>query len=71
MKAKEKIKYFNQIFLTLLNKIPEDSRPPTNVLLEFYTTTLPSSIAIFVKRTTKTSLDEIMQFLLKGKQKMC
>jgi hypothetical protein len=53
MNPKENIKDFNQIFLTLMNKIPEDSRPATNVLIEFYTTSLPSSIAIFVKREGK------------------
>jgi hypothetical protein len=47
MAPKEKIKDFNQIFLTLMNKIPEDSRPPENVIIEFYTSTLPSSIAYF------------------------
>jgi len=33
MNPEEKIKDFNQIFMTLLNRIPGDSRPPTNFLL--------------------------------------
>jgi hypothetical protein len=53
MTPKEKIKYFNQIFLTLMNKIMEDSRPIDNVIIEFYTTTFPYSISIFVKRLVK------------------
>jgi len=61
MNAKEKIKHFNQRFLTLLNNILEYSRPQTNVLLEFYTTVLPSSIAIFIKRVAKNSLDKTME----------
>jgi hypothetical protein len=60
MNPKEKIKYFNHRFMTFINRIPEDSCPPINVLLEFYTTALPFSIAIFVKREAKNTLDETM-----------
>jgi len=56
MTPKEKSEYFNQILLTLMNKIPEDSRPVDNVIIEFYTTNFPSSIVIFVKRVSKTTL---------------
>jgi hypothetical protein len=70
MNPKGKIKYFNQRFMTFLNRIPEDSRPPINILLEFYTTTLPSSIVIFVKRATKTTLDETMQETLEVEMQM-
>lgn len=56
---KEKIKDFNQIFLTLMNKIPNDSIPIASVLIEFYITALPSSIVIFVKRASKITLNQI------------
>jgi hypothetical protein len=56
--------------MTLLNKILEDSRPPTNVLLELYTTSLPSSIAIFFKREYKNTLYETMQETLDVEIKM-
>ena len=36
-----------------MNKIPKYSRPIDNVIIELCTTTLPSSIAIFVKRANK------------------
>jgi hypothetical protein len=39
-----------------MNKILEDSRPANNVIIEFYTATLPSSIAIFFKRDGKNTL---------------
>jgi hypothetical protein len=70
MNAKEKIKEFNQRCMTLLNNIPEDSRPSTNVLLEFYPTSFPSSIAIFVKREAKNLLHETMQETLDVEMEM-
>jgi hypothetical protein len=69
MNPKEKIKDFNQIFLTLMNKILEDSRPADNVIIEFYTTTLPSSIAIFVKRAGKNTLAETFEETLDVEKK--
>jgi len=56
MSPKEKIKYFIQIFLTLMNKIPKDSRPIDNVIIEFYIIYFPYSISIFVKKVCKTTL---------------
>jgi len=58
MNPKQKIKVFNQIFLTLMNKIHIDSRLANNVIIEFYTIALPSPIPIFVKRVRKTTLAE-------------
>ena len=49
MNPKEKIKEFNQRFLTLRNKIPIAVRPAEAVTLEFYTSALPLSVAMFVK----------------------
>lgn len=65
MDLKEKIKYFNQIFTTLLNKIPTTSWSTNEVLIEFYTSTIPITITMFVKRmgnpTLKETLDESIQ----------
>jgi hypothetical protein len=61
MNQKEKIKDFNQCFLTLMNMIPEDSMPSTNVLIEFYTTYVPLNIIIFVKRDGKNTLPETFE----------
>ena len=44
----EKVKDFNQIFITLLNRIPD--KPTEAIQIELYTTTLLSPIAMFVKR---------------------
>ena len=43
MNEKEKVKYFNQIFLTLLNRIPIN--PVEVVHIEYYTSALPPNIA--------------------------
>jgi len=58
IESNERIKKFNQRFLRLRNKIPTNSRPPENVIIEFYTATLPSSMAMWVKRVAKQTLTE-------------
>ena len=54
IKKKEKIEDFNQIFITLLNKILD--KPTEEMQIEFYTVTLPPPIAMFVKRKKKQTL---------------
>ena len=44
---KDKIKDFNQRFINLLNRIPK--KPTESIQVEFYTVSLPPSIAMFVK----------------------
>jgi hypothetical protein len=51
---KEKNKDFNQIFTTLHKKIPD--KPTETVQMEFYTCTLPTPIAMFLKRKEKQTL---------------
>ena len=51
---KDKIKDFNQRFINLLNRIPV--KPAKSIQLEFYTTALPPSIAMFVKARQKRTL---------------
>ena len=45
---KEKVKEFNQIFITLLNRIPD--KPMEASQINFYIASLPPPIAMFVKR---------------------
>jgi hypothetical protein len=45
---KEKVKYFNQIVITLLTRIPDN--PIEAVQIEFYIATLPPLVSMFVKR---------------------
>jgi hypothetical protein len=52
----ETIKEFNQIFITLLNKIPD--KPPKAIQVEYYTATLPLIVAMFVKRKEIRTLEE-------------
>jgi hypothetical protein len=61
MGPKERIKYFNQRFLKLLNKMPETSKPGLDIQIDFYSSALPVSIAMFVKRESKNTLTEAMQ----------
>ena len=56
METKEKVKDFNQWFLTLRNRIPATSRPAEDVTIEFYTLALPMSMAMFVRRAAKLIL---------------
>jgi len=57
----EKIQYFNSIFNKLLNKIPATSKPVVDVQIEWYISSLPSNIAIFVDRANKVTLVENMK----------
>jgi len=70
MTPKEKIKYFNQIFLTLMNKMPEYFIPTDIVIIWFYTISLPSSIFIFVKRDGKNTLVETFEETLNVEKEM-
>jgi hypothetical protein len=66
MNPKEKFKDFNQIFLTLKNKIPEELMPVKNSIFPYYTKSLHHNIAICrVKRSKKnTLLDEFKEVIL-------
>jgi hypothetical protein len=56
MNPKEKLKYFNQIFLTLKNNIPTDSMPMESLIVTYYAKALYNNIAIWVKRSKKNTL---------------
>lgn len=60
---KEKLKDFNQIFITLLNRIHD--KPTKAVQIEFYIATLPPPEAMFVKRKEKQTLAENFQEAIK------
>jgi ribonuclease HI len=61
MNAKEKVKDFNQRFLTLKNRIPADSMPAESLVIAYYTKALHQSIAIWVKRSKKETLLEAFE----------
>jgi hypothetical protein len=61
MNPKEKVKDFNQIFLTLKNKIPADSMPAESLIVAYYTKALHNNIAIWVKRSKKNTLLEAFE----------
>jgi hypothetical protein len=61
MNPKEKVKDFNQRFLTLKNRIPVDSMPAESLVIAYYTKALHQSIAIWVKRSKKATLLEAFE----------
>jgi hypothetical protein len=61
MNAKEKVKDFNQRFLTLKNRIHTDSMPAESLVIAYYTKSLHQSIAIWVKRSKKATLLEAFE----------
>ena len=54
MNEKEKVKDFNERFISLLNKIP--IKPAEAVQIEYYVSALPPNIAMFVKTQRKLTL---------------
>jgi hypothetical protein len=58
---KEKVKDFNQRFLTLKTRIPADSMPAESLVIAYYTKALHQSIAIWVKRSKKATLLEAFE----------
>jgi hypothetical protein len=61
MNPKEKVKYFNQRFLTLKNRIPADFMPAESLIIAYYTKSLHQSIAIWVKQSKKAMLLEAFE----------
>jgi hypothetical protein len=61
MSSKEKVKDFNKIFTTILNKFQPEAKPTQELQIEVYANALPASISMFVKRVAKTTLDEILK----------
>jgi hypothetical protein len=61
MNPKEKVKDFNQRFLTLKNRIPADFMPAESLVIAYYTKALHQSIAIWVKSSKKPTLLEAFE----------
>jgi hypothetical protein len=51
--SKERVKYFNQRFTTILNKFQPEAKPTQELKIEVYANALPTSISMFVKRVSK------------------
>lgn len=58
MEGKEKVKDFNQRFTRILNKFAVDTKPRGSITVDYYTSTLPSTIAQFIKWAAKPTLLE-------------
>jgi hypothetical protein len=56
--SKEKVKEFNQLFTTILDKFQLEAKPTQKLQIEVHANALPTSISMFVKRATKTTLAE-------------
>ena len=72
MSSKERVKDFNQIFTTILNKFLPEAKPTKEFQIEVYSNALPTSISMFVKRAAKPTLAEnfeeskMIEFQMKG-----
>jgi hypothetical protein len=53
MSLKERVKYFNQRFTTILNKFQPEAKPTQELQIEVYINALPASISMFVKSVVK------------------
>jgi hypothetical protein len=58
MSSKERVKYFNQIFTTILNKFHPKAKLNQELQIKVYANYLLDSISMFVKRATKRTLAE-------------
>ena len=58
MSPKEKVKYFNQRFITIFNKFQPKAKPTQVLEIEVYANALPTSISMFVKTDAKITLTE-------------
>jgi hypothetical protein len=61
MSLKERVKYFNQRFTTILNKFQPPAKPTQELEIKVYANTLPTFISMFVKRYAKQTLVEIFE----------
>jgi hypothetical protein len=59
----EKVKEFNKIFITLLNRIP--NKPVAVVKIEYYNVALPLPVAMFVKKKEIRTLAENFEEAIK------
>jgi hypothetical protein len=72
MNPKERVKDFNQIFTTILNKFQPTAKPNKELQIKVYSNALPASISMFVKRATKQTLagnfeeTKTIEFQMKG-----
>jgi hypothetical protein len=58
MIPKDRVKYFNQIFMTILKKFHPSKKPTQELQIEVYANALPASISMFVKIVAKKTLEE-------------
>jgi hypothetical protein len=56
MSSKERVKDFNQRFMTILNKFQPEAKPTQELQIKVYANALPASISMFVKRAAKRTL---------------
>jgi hypothetical protein len=72
MSLKERVKYFNHRFMTILNKFHPMEKPTQELQIKVYANALQASISMFLKRATKQTLEEIfeeektIEFQMKG-----
>ena len=70
MDKKEKVQDFNQRFAAHLNNFSATTNPAEENLIEYYSSTLYPSIAMFVKRAVNPSLEKTYEVSSKVEAKL-
>ena len=70
LESKEKVKDFNQMFLTLLNEFPTTTEPNDIVLMEWYTKDISHSMAMWVKMSRNAPFNETFDEAIKVEKEM-
>jgi len=71
MEQKEKVGDFNKRFDRIFNRFPPNKKPHYSIKIDYFTSALPSSIAQFVKRTAKPTLDETFEEVIIVEKDLC
>lgn len=58
MEPKEKVKDFNQSFNCIMNKFTINTKPHNSITIDYYTSSLPTSIVQFMKQAMKPTLSK-------------
>jgi Holliday junction resolvase RusA-like endonuclease len=70
--SKERVKDFNQRFMTILNKFHPEVKLTQELQIKVYANTLPSSMSMFMRRAMKRTLTKnfeetkMIEFQMKG-----
>jgi len=71
MEPKEKVKEFNQRFNHILKNFTAYTKPHDSITVDYYTSTLPTNIAKFIKRAVKQTLSKNCKEAIDVEKDLC